>query len=375
MPEVLSPAREVDVRIAPEVGLALGAGGCLPHVVQRVTFYGVPPRPDGANVVFVPHALTGSGRIADWWPGVVGPGCLIDTNRLCVVGINALGGCYGSTGPASPAPDGRPYGSRFPVLTVHDIVRAQRLALAELGIRRIGAVIGGSLGGMQALAWGTDFPDAVDLVIGIGASSALTPLAIGISSIARAAIANDPNFNGGDYYDGAPPAAGLDLARRLGMLTYKSEELLLERFGRRGDRSGEDPRAGLWARFDIEGYLAHQGEIFVRRLDANTHLVLSKAMELFDLDREYGSVEAAGERLRARTVLVGITSDWLFPPEQVRRTWHKLRRGGADAAYLEMASNHGHDAFLAEPENLGLVLSPALVPLYASARGETPACV
>ena len=367
MPEALAPTREVDVRIAPNGGLALDGGGVLPAPVQRVTLYGTPHK-DGSNVVLVTHALTGSSRVAEWWPGIVGSGCLVDTDRLCVVGINALGGCYGSTGPSSPAADGRPYGSRFPVLTVGDLVRAQRLALRELGISRIAAVIGGSLGGMQALAWGIEFPDAVDLVVAIGASGALTPLSVGVSSTARAAIANDPNFNGGDYYDGEPPAAGLDIARRLGMLTYKSEQLLLERFGRRGDRKGEDPQTGLWARFDVEGYLAHQGEIFVRRIDANTHLVLSKAMELFDLDRDYDSAETAGARMVARAVLVGIGSDWLFPPTQVHQTWRRLRDGGADAAYLEMASDHGHDAFLAEPESLTRLLAPMLAPLYARER-------
>jgi len=364
MPEAVPvPSREADVRLAPEGGFPLEGGARLPHVVQRVTMYGA-PRADGANVVLVPHALTGSGRVGEWWPGVVGPGALLDTERLCVIGINCLGGCYGSTGPASHAEDGRPYGSRFPVLTVRDIVRAQRAALAELGVHRVGAVVGGSLGGMQALAWGVEFPDDVAIVAAIGASAALTPLSIGISSTARAAIANDPNFNGGDYYDGEPPARGLDLARRLGMLTYKSEELLQQRFGRRGDRRGADPAAGLWERFDVEGYLAHQGEIFVRRIDANTHLALSKAMELFDLDRDYGSVETAAARLRARVVLVGIGGDWLFPSAQVRETWRRLRLAGADAVYLELASDHGHDAFLAEPEALTRLLAPVLAPLY-----------
>ncbi|TAM59944.1 homoserine O-acetyltransferase, partial [bacterium] len=367
MPEAPVPTREAGVRITPGANFALDGGTVLHAPVQHVTLYGK-PRTDGSNVVLVPHALTGSSRVADWWPGVVGPGCLIDTERLCVVGINALGGCYGSTGPASPASDGRPYGSRFPVLTVRDIVRAQRLALRELGIERIAAVIGGSLGGMQALAWGIEAPDAVELVVAIGASGALTPLSIGVSSTARAAIAADPNFHGGDYYDGAPPAAGLDIARRLGMLTYKSEPLLLERFGRRNDRKGGRPESGLWARFDVEGYLAHQGEIFVDRMDANTHLVLSKAMELFDLDRDYGSTEDAGGRVLARTVLVGIENDWLFPAAQVHQTWRRLREGGADAAYLELASNHGHDAFLAEPESLTRLLEPVLAPLYARER-------
>jgi homoserine O-acetyltransferase/O-succinyltransferase len=339
------PTFERDVSIG---RLALDSGAVLDDVVQRVTVYGE-PRADGANVVLVNHALTGSGRILDWWADVVGPGKLLDTNLAAVVGINALGSCYGSTGPSSLAPDGSPYGSRFPLVTVWDMVRAQRRALAALGIQRLALTIGGSLGGMQALAWTLEPPGRVDHAIAIGAYDHFTAMGIALNYVAREAIRV-----------ARTQAEGIELARKIAMLTYKSEALMAERFARRFDRKGGDPTVNAEDKFDVEGYLDYQGAIFSKRMETNAYLSLTRAMDLFD---------ARGRRLsdaRRAFTLVGISSDWLFLPEYVRATAERFAREGADSAYVELVSNHGHDAFLAEPDHLTALVAPRLAPWYVS---------
>jgi homoserine O-acetyltransferase len=326
---------EHDVAIG---SLALDCGVTLADVVQRVTVYG-DLASDGANAVLVAHALTGSSRAADWWPGIVGAGRLLDTSRYAVVGINALGGCYGSTGPASLGPDGRPYGDEFPVVSVPDIVRAQAAALERVGIARLHAVAGGSLGGMQALQWACDRPERVAHAIVIGAYDHFSPMGIGLNAVAREAIRNDP-------------ARGIELARKIALLSYKSETLLERRFGRRPDRGGGDPYARAADRFDVEGYLDHQAARFSRRMDPNAYLTLARAMDLFDVrDRPIGLPFPA-------LTFVGIGNDWLFTPRLVRAAAERFARAGARSTYLELASEHGHDAFLAEPEALAELLAP-----------------
>jgi homoserine O-acetyltransferase len=333
----LEPTTERDVAVG---RLALDCGVALEGVVQRVTIYGK-PRPDGSNVVFVAHALTGSSRVADWWPGVIGPGALLDTNRLAVVGVNALGGCYGSTGPATLGPDGRPYGASFPIVTVGDIVRAQRAALERLGISRVALAIGGSLGGMQALEWALSAPRHVEHAIVVGAYDSFSAMGIALNAVAREAIRN-----------GGPTAtSGIELARKIAMLTYKSDALFSHRFGRRYDRNGGDPTRNPDDRFDVEGYLNYQGSIFAERMDDHTYLTLTRAMDLFDTrDRRL-------ERPAPALTFVGISSDWLFRPEDVRRAAERFASEGADSVYLELESDHGHDAFLAEPEELSKLLA------------------
>lgn len=341
-------------------------------MVQRVSIYGKPAA-DGSNVVLVAHALTGSSRPADWWGGLVGRGKLLDPKRFAVVGINALGGCYGSTGPSSLNPKGWCYGSTFPLVTVSDIVRAQAAALAKLGIPRVHAVIGGSLGGMQALAWALQRPKDVDLVVAVGAYDHFSAMGIALNAIAREAITNDRYFAYGDYYGNRrQPTRGIELARKIAMLTYKSEALLAKRFERKIDRKGGDPYRFAADRFDVEGYLDYQGEIFSKRMDANSYLTLTRAMDLFDL-RDHPSeskeaVKSPNDDVQSRqqasaghlpeVVLVGITGDWLFLPTYVRATAERLAAAGARATYLELDSDHGHDAFLAEPEALSELLSP-----------------
>ena len=337
---------ERDVSIG---SLELASGERLPGVVQRVTRYGCVPRADGANVVFVAHALSGSSRVLEWWDGFLGDGALFDPARWCIVGVNVLGGCYGSTGPASLAGDGRRWGPRFPVVTVADMVEAQRRALSAVGIARVGVVVGGSLGGQQALQWARAYPDDVDRVVVIGAFDHLRAQGIAQNGLARDAIALDPAFAGG-WYD-APPVAGLRLARSLATLSYKSEGLFERRFANRPDRGGGDPARVLGDRFDVDGYLARQGDLFVERFDANSYRTLTRAMDLFDLR---GHERPAGA---TRLTFVGIEDDQLYPPEFVLACATRWADAGWDATYRHLASDHGHDAFLAEPEALAKLLS------------------
>lgn len=333
--------------------LVLGNGAQLDNVVQRVTRYGELDA-TRANVVVVPHALTGSSRAAEWWNGLIGPGKLFDPVRWCVVGINALGSCYGSTGPASSAADGQPYASRFPIVSVTDMVNAQRRALAALGIGRIAVVVGGSLGGMQALTWALDYGPDVEHAIVVGAYDAFSALGIGLNAVARQAIYNDPEFAGGDYPPETQPTQGVRLARMIAMLTYKSEILFETRFGNRLDRAGGDPARNRSDRFDVEGYLAYQGDIFAKRMDANAYLALTRAMDLFDV-----RARTPAERT-PRLTFVGIEHDWLFPPHYVQAAAARYAAMGYRCGYHTLATEHGHDAFLAEAEALGEILAAEL---------------
>ncbi len=345
---MLASAVDHDVALGP---VTLGSNITLPDVTARVTIYGR-PRPDGANVVFAPHALTGSSRIAEWWSGLIGPGAPFDTAHWCVVGINTLGGCYGTTGPGSPAPDGRRYGPRFPIVTVDDMVDVERLALTALGIGRVAVVIGGSLGGFQALSWAHRYGADIDHAIVIGAHDHLRAQAIAQNGLAREAIRLDPAFRDGWYEE--TPAAGLRLARAIATLTYKSEELFERRFANRPDRAGGDPAQRLDDRFDVDGYLAHQGVRFAARMDANTYRILTRAMDLFDLR---GKERPAGP---ARVTFVGITGDQLFFPDHIREVAGRWAAAGWNASFRLMHSDHGHDAFLAETAALGDLLRDLL---------------
>ncbi|HYZ16010.1 MAG TPA: homoserine O-acetyltransferase [Candidatus Acidoferrum sp.] len=334
---VVDDARDTDVAIGT---LELTSGFALPDVVQRVTLYGATPAADGSNVVLAPHALTGSSRVADWWDGLVGPGSLFDPERWCIIGVNTLGGCYGSTGPTTLAPDGKRWGPRFPVITVDDIVEAQRRALLELGIERFAVIVGGSLGGFQTLQWTRSYAAFVDRALVIGAFDHLRAQGIAQNGAARDAIALDPAFHEGWYE--APPRAGLKLARAIATLTYKSEQLFEQRFANRPNRRGGDPARVLADRFDVEGYLDYQGDRFADRIDANSYRTLTRAMDLFDLR---GRERPAGP---THITFVGISGDQLYPPEHVRACALRWAEAGWDAAYRELQSDHGHDAFLAE---------------------------
>ena len=319
------------------------------------------------NAVLLTHALTGDSHAAGgpsegyrrggWWDPMVGPGLPVDTDRYFVVCSNVLGGCSGSTGPASVEPGtGRPYGMRFPVITIRDMVRAQRRLLDDLGVKGLALVAGGSIGGQQALEWAVEYPDFVQRAIPIAATGTLGPQGIGMSEIGRRAIMADPDWQDGDYYGtGRSPDAGLAIARMAGMMTYQSAAGQWERFGRRP--AGRPAlHAEFGGRFEIESYLHYQGRELTQRFDANSYLYLSRAMDLYDVARGYESAREAYGRVSAELLFVGIASDWLFPPEEVRQAAEAARDAGA--RYAEIDTRSGHDAFLKDWTELAEAIEP-----------------
>jgi homoserine O-acetyltransferase len=283
---------------------------------------------------------------------MIGPGKAFDTDRFFVVSTNLLGGCRGTTGPSSANPaTGRPYGADFPVITVADMVRAQRAFLTELGIERLAAVAGGSLGGMQALVWAVLYPGAVDAIVPIATTHALRPQGIAWNAIARSSITADPDWQGGHYYGtGRTPTRGMGVARMVGHITYLSAQALGQKFGRRL-RHAEDIRYVLEEpEFEIESYLRHQAESFVKRFDANTYLYTSRALSYFDLARQYGAGEllAALRGVRARTLLITFSSDWLYPPEDSEQLAAALHAAGKEVELHVIDAPYGHDCFLLE---------------------------
>jgi homoserine O-acetyltransferase/O-succinyltransferase len=356
----LEPTIEADCTFAADEPFRLASGDILQPLTLRYALYGELNEAQD-NALLVCHALSGSARVADWWPELIGPGQPFDTTRYCVIGVNVIGSCYGSTGPRSenPARPGELYGRDFPLVTISDMVGTQARLLDHLGISRLRTVIGSSIGGMQALSWAVDFPERVEQCIAIGAAP-LSAMGLAFNHLQRLAIRNDPAWREGRYAPERQPVAGLALARAIALCTYKSPELFTERFARRPDRSGEDPHGALAGRYDIAGYLDYQGSIFTPRFDANSYLVLSKAMDTFDLARGYGSEEAALRRIRARLLLVGISSDWLFPASDVRALAERALAVGVNASYAELASSHGHDGFLADAESLSPIIKSHL---------------
>jgi homoserine O-acetyltransferase len=359
--------------------LALDSGRTLPAVRMAYETYGqLSPARD--NVILVCHALSGDAHAAGmaaqpvgegtrdgfraeerdgsrgkglgWWDGMIGPGKAFDTERFFVVSTNLIGGCRGTTGPSSTNPQtGRPYGSDFPVITVADMVRAERAFLAELGIRQLAAVAGGSLGGMQALEWAVTYPDEVKAIVPIASTHALQPQGIAWNAIARNAIVADPDWQGGHYYGtGRAPNAGMGIARMIGHVTYLSAAALETKFNRRL-QSSDDVRYVLTdPEFEVESYLRYQADTFVKRFDANTYLYMSRALSYFDLARQYGggSLAEAVRPLRARTLLIAFSSDWLYPPSGSEELAVALRAHGKDVELHVIDAPYGHDCFLLE---------------------------
>ena len=370
MSEALHPTREGDLTFAYGAPFRLEAGGSLQPVSIRYAVYGeLNDRRD--NAVLICHALSGSARAADWWPEMFANtpsrasaardgdpgGSVFDLSRDCVICTNILGSCYGSTGPASTNPaTGKPFGPDFPVVTIRDMVRAQAHVLEELGVKRLRIVIGASIGGMQALQWAVDFPERVEHCIAIG-SAPLSAMGLALNHLQRKAIQIDPDFKDGRYAAGEQPARGLGLARGIGMCSYKSAELFEERYARNPNRTGEDPLRAVNERYDVAGYLDHQGEKFVKRFDANAYLVISKAMDTFELGRGYASEAEALKRIKAHVSLVGISSDWLFPAKDVRDLAKRIEAAGVQCDYTEFESAHGHDGFLAEMDAITAVVN------------------
>jgi homoserine O-acetyltransferase/O-succinyltransferase len=361
-----APSFEGD--FSPGEAFSLEAGGVLQSPTMRYAIYGQ-PNTAADNVIFVAHALSGSARVAEWWPRLFSDGGLLQSGDQCVVGINMLGSCYGSTGPGSIDPlTGLPYGPNFPLVSIRDVVRLQARLLEKLKIHRLKLVMGASVGGMQALEMAIQFPERVQRVISIGAAP-LRAMGLGLNHLQRRMIELDPAWKGGHYASNAPPREGLALARALAVCTYKSAELFEHRFARKPDRSGEDPWAsahetgqGLSGqRFDVAGYLDYQGQRFVERFDANSYLAITRTMDTWDPTRGYASAEAAFRRIQAKVMLVGISSDWLFPSDEIAALGVRLEKAGVRCAYRELISSHGHDAFLAEPDDLARLLHPFLL--------------
>lgn len=321
------------------------------------------------NVVLVFHALTGDSHAAShpelpsdtpgWWEPVIGPGKPIDTDRYYVICANALGSCYGTTGPRSIAPDGQRHNLRFPALTIRDLVDCQLRLLDELEIYQVACAIGGSLGGMQVIEMAASAPPRVDRAVVIAASARFHSQGIAFNEIQRRSIMLDPLWLGGDYSDDNPPADGIAVARMLGMITFQSDEYMSFRFDRQ-----PASRVSHWpdfqGRFDVEGYLHHQGNKLARRFDANTYLYLSRAMDTHDIGRERGGVASAASRISAETTVIGVSSDLLFPPRYVRETATVIRELGGSARYWELDSPEGHDAFLKEFARLDPILREAV---------------
>jgi homoserine O-acetyltransferase/O-succinyltransferase len=345
----------------------LEAGGRLEHVTLAYETWGE-RAPDGSNAVLVMHALTGdshavgpAGRghaAAGWWDGMIGPGAPIDTDRFFVVCPNVLGGCQGTTGPASDAPDGRPYGSRFPRVTIRDQVVVESSLADQLGVDRWYAVVGGSMGGMRVLEWAVGFPDRVARAIVVAVGAKATAEQIALCFVQVRAIRADPRWRGGDYYDapdGEGPHLGMAIARAVGQISYRSELEFDTRFGR--DHQGdENPLEG--GRYAVESYLDYHGEKLARRFDANTYIVLSEAMNHHDVGRGRGGVAAALARVTAQTTIAGISSDRLYP----LRLQHELAELVPTASGVEVVESvSGHDGFLVEQEAVGKIVDRALV--------------
>ncbi|HET9369394.1 MAG TPA: homoserine O-acetyltransferase [Vicinamibacterales bacterium] len=294
----------------------------------------------------------GKGRGLGWWDGMIGPGKAFDTDRLFVVSTNLLGGCRGTTGPSSSDPaTGRPYGSDFPVITVADMVRVQRAFLQELGITRLAAVAGGSLGGMQAFEWAIQSGRDVDAIVSIAATHALQPQGVAWNAIARNAIVADPDWQDGHYYGtGRAPMAGMGIARMIGHITYLSAQGLREKFGRRLQSAGDIRYLLTEPEFQVENYLRHQADTFVKRFDANTYLYTSRALTYFDLARQHGSGNLidAVRGISARTLLIAFSSDWLYPPSDSAELASALGAAGKDVELHVIDAPYGHDCFLLE---------------------------
>lgn len=327
------------------------------------------------NAIFVCHALTGDSHAAGryeaadkkpgWWDGFIGPGKGIDTNRYFVVCANVLGGCQGTTGPGSLNPTTeRPYALDFPVITVGDIVTVHHELVRHLGIEKLLAVVGGSLGGFQVLEWATRFPESVRSVVAIATGPHLSAQGIAFNAVGRRAIFSDPGFAHGRYYengDGLGPEIGLAIARMLAHITYLSEDSIEMKFGRRlQDRDEFAYEIGRETEFQIESYLHYQGSRFVQRFDANSYLLLTKAMDYFHLEESYGSIAEALGRTDARFLVISYDTDWLFPTSQSREITAALVEARRDVSYVDLPSPYGHDSFLIEVDQLASIVSPFL---------------
>jgi len=333
-----------------------------------------------SNVVLVLHALTGDSHAAGvysenddkpgWWDNMIGPGKGIDTDKYFVVCSNVLGGCMGSTGPASISPEtGEPYGMTFPFVTIADMVRAQKALMDHLGIKKILSMTGGSMGGMQVLQWAVQYPEMVQSAMPLATTLRHSALAIAFNEVARQAIITDPNWNNGNYYNGKKPDLGLSVARMIGHVTYLSDEALRRKFGRKL-QDKDDFSFNFEADFQVESYLRHQGAKFVERFDANSFLYITKAADYFDLAHQnnVGSSIEAFSRAQARFMVVSFTSDWLYPTYQSREMVKAMKKSGLNVSFCEIEAEWGHDAFLLPNQRLTNLVKGFLDSVYNGAQ-------
>ncbi len=311
-----------------------------------------------SNAILITHAFTGDAHAAGvskdgkpgWWDKMIGPGLAFDTDRYFVICSNVLGGCQGTTGPASENPaTGLPYGMSFPVITIRDMVRLQRMLVDHLGIQRLLCVAGGSMGGMQALQWAVSYPERVQCCIPIATTWRHSAQQIAFNEVGRQAIMADPDWCGGDYYDKKPPARGLSIARMVGHITYMSDDSMREKFGRKL-REKEKFGFDFGVDFEVESYLRYRGSQFVTRFDANSYMYITKAEDYFDLTQGTGKLIDMFQTVTTRFLVISFTSDWLYPSYQSQEIVKVLRRVNGDVAYCDLQSSYGHDAFLVDIE-------------------------
>jgi homoserine O-acetyltransferase len=346
--------------------LKLDSGAALTPVDIAYETYGT-LNADRSNAILLCHALTGDQYVASdhpitgkpgWWTRAVGPGKPIDPERHFIICSNVIGSCLGSSGPASVDPaTNEPYAMRFPVITIADMVRAQALLLDHLGIDRLAAVVGGSMGGMQALVWPTLFPHRVEAVVAIASTARHSAQNIAFHEVGRQAIMADPHWREGNYYvDGVAPTAGLAVARMAAHITYLSEAGLTEKFGRKL-QARDTKTFGFDADFQVESYLRHQGISFVERFDANSYLYITRATDYFDIAEDHGgSLALAFAQTNARFCIISFDTDWLYPTAQSRNVVHALHAAGRQASFVELSSPFGHDSFLLDAPEMNRVL-------------------
>ncbi|MBM9537010.1 homoserine O-acetyltransferase MetX [Desulfobulbus alkaliphilus] len=328
---------------------------------------------EGSNAILILHAFSGDSHVAGylhenddrpgWWDNMVGPGKPVDTNQYFVICSNILGGCSGSTGPSSINPEtGRPYGLGFPMVTIKDMVRAQKHLIDHLGINKLMSLIGGSVGGMQVLRWCADYPEMIASAIPLATTTRHSAQAIAFNEVARQAIMADPNWNNGDYYSGPGPVHGLAVARMIGHVTYLSDEAMRDKFGRRLHRSSLS--FDFTGDFQVESYLHHQGKKFVTRFDANSLLYITKAADYFDLERGNGSLLINETLADVSFLVISFSSDWLYPTYQSKDIVSSLKKNGSDVSFCEIEAQWGHDAFLLPNKRLNGLISGFLDRVY-----------
>jgi len=338
--------------------LKLVSGQELPSFELAYETYGQ-LNEDKSNAILVLHALSGSSHAGGkdgWWEGMIGPGCPLDTNKYFIICSNIIGSCYGSTGPSSINPKtGKPYGLDFPIITVKDMVNAQKLLIDHLGIKKLYSVIGGSLGGMQALEWAITYPNEIKSSIVIAATSRMSTQNIAFNETGRFAIILDPNFHNGDYYSyNTKPTTGLSLARMIAHITYLSEKIMDQKFGREL-KSGKYLFDLHSIEFEVQSYLRYQGEKFVERFDANSYLYITKAMDYFDVTKELPNLKS-----KIKFLIIAFTSDWLFPVEQSMEIVKLLKENNNNVSFSLIDSDKGHDSFLIDIEEQGKIVSSFL---------------